>query len=119
MNENWIETSEKVLEQIRKFSQKKEKDRLDLVQSMRFTLFALNRSLLGWMSWVNNPDIMASFKLEDLEEMNRKLTEFVEEFIKYDMEATRQGARKSGAALEARQEAEERVRRTPEDAFYI
>jgi len=119
LNESWIQTSEKVLEQIRKFSEKKDKDRLDLVQSMRFTLFALNRSLLGWLSWVNNPDIMASFKLEDLEEMNRKLVAFIEEFIKYDMEATKQGAKKSGAALEARQEAEERVRRTPEDAFYI
>ncbi len=119
MNENWVQTSEKVLEQIRKFSEKKDKDRLDLVQSMRFTLFALNRSLLGWMSWVNNPDIMASFKQEDLLGMNSKLKEFVEDFIKYDMEATKQGAKKTGAALEARQETEERIRRTPEDAFYI
>ncbi len=119
MNENWVQTSERVIDQIKKFAEKKDKDRLELVQSMRFTLFALNRSLLGWLSWVNNPDIMASFKQEDLEEMNQKLADFVEDFLKYDMEATKLGAKKSGVALEARQEAEEKVRRTPEDAFYI
>lgn len=119
MDENWVQTSERILDQIRKFTEKKEKDRLELVQSMRFTLFALNRSLLGWLSWANNPDIMASFKQEELEEMDKKLAGFVEGLVKYDVEATKQGVKKSGAALEARQEAEEKARRAPEDTFYI
>jgi hypothetical protein len=118
MSDSWIQTCEKILEQIKRFSEKKDKDRLDLVQSMRFCLYALHRSLLGWLNWVNNPDIMASFKLEELEEMNKKLTEYIQDFIKYDIYVTEKGADKNLAMQKARQE-EERVRRGPEDIFYI
>ncbi|MCS7119870.1 MAG: DUF2153 family protein [Nitrososphaerota archaeon] len=118
MSEGWIQTCERILDQIRRFSEKKDKDRLDLVQSMRFALYALHRSLLGWLNWVNNPDIMASFNREELEEMNKKLTEFIEEFIKYDIQVTERGAEKNLAMQKARQE-DERIRRGPEDIFYI
>ena len=100
-------------------SQKKEKDRLDLIQSMRFSLYALHRSILGWLNWVNNPDIMVTFSQDELEEMNKKLTEFITEFIKYDIEVTKKGASKSMDIQRARREVEERERRTPEGIFYI
>jgi len=119
MSEGWVQTSDRILDQIKKFQEKTDKDRLDLVQSIRFSLYALHRSLLGWMNWVNNPDVMASFNKEELDEMNKKVTAFVEEFIKYDVEVTKQGAKKTGAALESRREAEERARRGPEEVFYI
>ena len=92
-------------------SQKKDKDRLDLIQSMRFSLYALHRSILGWLNWINNPDIMVTFSQKELEEMNKKLTEFITEFIKYDIEVTEKGASKSIAAQQARSEAEDRPRR--------
>jgi len=117
LSEAWIQTCQRLLEQIRKFSEKKDKDRLDIVQSMRFALYALHRSLLGWMNWVNNPDIMANFDLQELEEMNKKITSFVEDFIKYDVEVTQLGARKSLSAEKARRE--RMTRRGPEDTFYV
>jgi len=120
MSESWIRLSERTLEQIRRFLERKDMDRLELVQSMRFILLALHRSLMGWMNWINNPDIMVAFSKEELAEMNRKLGEFVQDFIKYDIEITKQGARKSGATIEARARAEERARkRRTEETFYI
>lgn len=119
MSESWIQASERSIEQIRRFLERKDMDRLEIVQSMRFILLSLHRSLLGWMNWVNNPDIMVAFSKEELAEMNRRLGEFVQEFIKYDIEVTKQGARKSGVVLEARREAEESSRRRPDETFYI
>lgn len=119
VSEGWVETSEKILDQMRKLVEKKDKDRLDMVQSLRFSLYALHRSILGWMNWVSNPDIMASFTQEELEKMNTKLKAFVEEFIKYDVEATQKGTEKGAVMREARQAAEEQARRSPEDQFYI
>lgn len=119
LSESWIQASERALEQIRRLLERKDMDRLELVQSMRFVLMALHRSLLGWMNWVNNPDIMVAFSKEELAEMNRRLAEFVQDFIKYDIEVTKQGARKSGMTIEARREAVERARREPSETFYI
>jgi hypothetical protein len=119
MSEGWVETCATILEQIQKMSEKKDKDRLDVVQSMRFSLYALHRSILGWLNWVNNPDIMVSFNHEELEAMNKKIVGFIEDFIKYDIEVTEKGASKNIAAQKARREAEERARRSPEDIFYI
>ena len=119
MSQGWIETCQRILEQIQRMSQKKDKDRLDLIQSMRFSLYALHRSILGWLNWVNNPDIMVTFSQDELEEMNKKLTEFITEFIKYDIEVTKKGASKSMDIQRARREVEERERRTPEGIFYI
>jgi len=116
LGETGVQTCERLLERLRRLSEKKDKDRLDIVQSMRFALYALQRSLLGWVNWVNNPDIMASFSLQELEEMNKKITSFVEDFLKYDVEITQIGARKSLEAEKARRKSS---RRTPEEAFYV
>ncbi len=117
LSESWIQTCERLLEQLKKYSERKDKDRLDIVQSLRFALYALHRSLLGWVNWVNNPDIMASFTLQELEEMNKKITSFVEDFLKYDVEVTQIGAKKSREAEKARRQ--RTSRRMPEEAFYV
>lgn len=102
---------------MRKFSAKKDKDRLDLVQSMMFSLYALHQSLLGWLNWVNNPDIMAAFRKEELDEMNKRIMELTESFLKYDVEATQLGAQKSlGTEKPTREPAE---RRRMEEIFYV
>jgi hypothetical protein len=41
--------------------------------------------------WINNPDIMTEFTLEEIEEMNRKLSGFIRSFIEYDLEITQKG----------------------------
>jgi len=61
LSERWIQVSEKILSQLKRLEEAREKDRLEYVRSIRFTLSALQRSLLGWMQWVNNPDIMTRF----------------------------------------------------------
>lgn len=117
MSEGWVETCESLLEQMREFSAKKDKDRLDMVQSMTFSLYALHRSLLGWLNWVSNPDIMAAFKREELEEMNKRITELAESFLKYDVEATQLGSQKSLGTKKPTREPVER--RSLEEIFYV
>ena len=94
MSERWIQVSEKILEQLKRLEDTKDKDRLELVRSLRFVLSVLQRSLLGWTQWVNNPDIMTIFSQKDLETMTEKLSEFTRSFVKYDLEMTSLGAKK-------------------------
>lgn len=117
MSERWVQTCERLLERMKRFSAKKDKDRLDLVQSIRFSLYALHQSLLGWMNWVNNPDIMSAFKEEELEEMNRRITELTESFIKYDVEVTQLGAGKNLKRKRPKRGTAER--RSLEETFYV
>lgn len=115
MSEKWIEDSEKILDQIRRLEEAKERDRLELVRSMRFMLSAIHRSLLGWMHWVNNPDMMTRFTQEDLEKMSKKLSEFTRSFIQYDLEATKLGAQRG---LKARKKAKKKKEERAE-IFYV
>ena len=115
LSEEWIKGAEKILDQIRRLEQAKERDRLELVRSMRFMLSALHRSLLGWMHWVNNPDMMTRFRQEDLEKMDKKLSEFARSFIHYDLEATKLGAQRG---LKARKKAKKKKEERAE-IFYV
>jgi len=94
LSERWIRISEKTLDQIKRLEETKGRDRLELVSSILFLLSALRNSVLGWMQWANNPNIMARFTQEDLEKMNKKLSEFTRSFVEYDVEATKLGAKK-------------------------
>ena len=94
MSEKWIKISERILEQIKVVETTEGKDRLELVRSLRFMLKVLQRSLIGWTQWVNNPDIISIFSQKDLENMTEKLSEFTRSFIKYDMEITDLGVKK-------------------------
>jgi len=47
MSEEWISNCKKLLEKIRKFLGEEEKDRLDLVRAMDFSLNAIYRSWVG------------------------------------------------------------------------
>ncbi len=115
MSERWIQVSEKILDQIKRLEEAKERDRLELVRSLRFMLSALQRSLLGWMQWVNNPDIMTRFTQEDLEKISKKLSAFTRSFVEYDLEATRLGAQRGlKAKKKVKKKKEERA-----EAFYV
>jgi hypothetical protein len=115
LSEKWIKGSEKILDQIRRLEEAKERDRLELVRSIRFMLSVLHRSLLGWMNWVNNPDMMTRFTKEDLEKMTKKLSEFTRSFIEYDLEATRLGDQRG---LKARKRARKKKGERAE-IFYV
>ena len=94
MSERWIQVSERILEKLKNLEKTKDKDRLEHVRSLSIILNILQRSLIGWMQWVNNPDIMSIFSQEDLENMTKKLSDFTCLFVKYDLEVTRLGAKK-------------------------
>ncbi len=94
MHQNWIQRSENTLKQLKGLMDNPDQDRLELVRVMRFSFGALGQSLAGWMQWVNSPEIMSSFNKEELEEMAKKLTSMVEQFVTYDIEITSTGTRK-------------------------
>ncbi len=114
MSERWADVSKKILEQIGRLEKAKDRDRLELVRSLHFLLNALQRSLLGWMQWVNNPDIMTRFAQEDLEKMNKRIADFTRSFIEYDMEATKSGAQKGLKVKKKVKKKEER-----DEVFYV
>jgi len=89
MKGKWAQDCERILRKI-KSAKVKGKDRLDMVRTISFTLFALQRSVTGWMEWVDNPDIMAKFSLEELKEINKNLAELVCAFVEYDAKITGQ-----------------------------
>ena len=94
MSERWIKVSERILDQLKALENTDDKDRLELVRSLRFVLNVLQRSLIGWTQWVNNPDIMTIFSQKDLKNMTETLSEFTRSFIKYDLEMTGLGVKK-------------------------
>jgi hypothetical protein len=115
LSERWIQVSEKIIEQLNHLDETKDKDRLELVRSLHFVLGVLQRSLVGWTQWVNNPDIMSIFTREDLEQMMKKLSEFTKSFVKYDLELTNLGIKKGlKAPKKIKNKREERT-----DRFYV
>jgi len=94
LSEGWMRVSERIVEQLKQLENTKDKDRLELVRSLRFVLGVLQRSLVGWTQWVSNPDIMTIFSEDDLENMTKKLAEFTRSFIEYDIKMTSLGAEK-------------------------
>lgn len=116
MSERWIQVSEKILEQLKRLEDTKDKDRLELVRSLRFVLSVLQRSLIGWTQWVNNPDIMTIFSQKDLEMMTEKLSEFTRSFVKYDLEMTSLGVKKG---LKAPKKVTEKKKEERTERFYV
>ena len=94
LNVNWVERSQKTLEQLQLLRAKKDADRLDQVRTMRYGFMALGQSLAGWMQWVNSPEVMANFSKEELEAMSKMVLDMVESWIGYDIKVTEEGMQK-------------------------
>jgi len=103
LNVNWVERSQKTLEQLKELRGKADQDRLDRVRTLRFAFMALGQSLAGWMQWVNSPEVMSNFTREELEEMSQTILGMVEKFIEYDIDVTNEGMQK-GAVKQRDQE---------------
>jgi hypothetical protein len=114
LSDKWINASKKLLNELKRMEETEERDRLDLVRSLRLTLYMLQRSLMGWMELANNPDMLTRFTHEELEEINKKLLKFSHSFIEYDLEATKLGAKKG---LKTRKE--DKKRKDKREMFYI
>jgi hypothetical protein len=111
MSDNWIQISEQVLNQIKDMENIENIDRLELVCQVRFTLGALMQSLLGWMQWLDNPDIMSRFDQGELTGINKTIRDFTKSFIKYDIEVTNKGIQKGISEKDSQ-------RRTTNRSFY-
>ena len=120
MEGKWVQDCERILNEIKKSAKVEGKDRLDMVRIIRFTLFALQRSVTGWMEWANNPDIMVKFSLEELKEINKNLAELVCAFVEYDAKIT--GHTKMGLRKREDRTTEKASTKKPqgkEDIFYV
>jgi hypothetical protein len=113
LSKRWVEECERLLYQMKEFSKTKGKDRLEVVRTMRFVLYSLQRSVSGWLEWIDNLDMMASFSFEELQEINRKLVEMTEDFVEYDVKIT-------GKCAPVKQKTSERAERTERsNIFYV
>jgi len=89
LSERWIKGSEQLLKLMKELTSKKERDRLEVINSIILSLNGLERSVHGWRSWIRNLSIMSQFSLEELKGIDETLQKQVEPIIKYDMEATK------------------------------
>jgi hypothetical protein len=89
LSDRWVIESEELLKRMKRLSLKDKNDRLEVINSILFTLNALERSLHGWKLWVGNLSLMSQFTLEELAEIETALEKQIYPFIEYDIEATR------------------------------
>jgi hypothetical protein len=68
---------------------KPDRDRLELINTMLFTLYALNQSVHGWQEWIQNLDFMSKFSVTELQEMEAGLVSTVRTFLEYDRDVTK------------------------------
>ena len=116
MSESWIKVSKRLIDQLKRIEKDENKDRLELVRSLRFVLNVLQRSMVGWSQWVNNPDIMTIFSQKDLENMTKKLSEFTRSFMEYDLEITGLGVKKG---LKSSKQITKKRSEQRTDRFYV
>ncbi|UCH37277.1 MAG: DUF2153 family protein [Candidatus Bathyarchaeota archaeon] len=89
MSQKWIGESEQLLKMIEKLQGKADRDRLEVINTMLFTLSALDRSAKGWRRWIQNLGFMARFSVDELIEMEQELVKCIQPFIQYDIEVTK------------------------------
>jgi hypothetical protein len=88
MSERWVKVNQQILNRMEKLASEDDKDRLKVVNSILFSLNALERSIKGWKSWAQNMNIISRFDLDELQEIDEALRQQTTTIIEYDMEAT-------------------------------
>jgi len=119
MSERWIQECKRILDQIKRLETMERQDRLDMVRNIRFTLYALQRSVSGWIEWINNPDVMTRFSLEELKAMSKDLTKLTQAFIEYDCEVTSRAQRSLTIGELEPQSEISRKQKSKKEIFYV
>ena len=112
----WVNDCQRILKEIKKSEKVEGHDRLDMVRTIRFTILALQRSVMGWMQWADNPDIMAQFSLDELTEINKNLADLVCAFVDYDAKIT--GSQEKKIEKKIRKETIKKPQQA-KDIFYV
>ena len=107
MTERWIAQSEELLKTLEELASKKGEDRLELVNAMVFALNAIDRSIHGWRSWIQNLPLMSKFTEEELTKMKEGLIQKAQEFIRYDTTVTETHKEKIPRIVVVRRQGEE------------
>jgi hypothetical protein len=89
LSDQWIHQNEIILKTMDQLTSKQDRDRLELINSMLFTLHALNQSVHGWQTWIQNLNFMSKFSVNELQEMEAGLVSTVRTFIEYDLDVTK------------------------------
>ena len=76
----------------------KDKDRLELVRSIRFALAGFGDSLVGFMEWISDADAISKYNQEELE---RSTKAFLRQSNRYDLMGFEIVHEKDGKNLEA------------------
>lgn len=87
MAERWTDQSRELLKALGELASKKG-DRFELVNSVIFALNAIDRSIHGWRSWIQNLLLMSKFSEDELREMKEGLIKEARGFIEYDVEVS-------------------------------
>ena len=107
MTERWISQNQEMLKALEELASKKGEDRLELVNAMVFALNAIDRSIHGWRSWIQNLQLMTKFSEDELREMKKGLIEKAQEFIEYDTPVTEKHREKIPRIVVVRRPGEE------------
>jgi hypothetical protein len=94
VSERWIKECKSAIKKIRKLTAIEDKDRLERVKAIKTSLGLMGRSLSGCVKWINNPNVMAKFSEDELENMENNLSKIAETFIKFDIKTTELGQEK-------------------------
>jgi len=86
---NWKAIHEETLKLIDDLASKRQRDRLDLLNLMNLSLYAMARSLIGWYQRLENPEVLSSLSDEELRELADKISRIAKEFVKYDIRTTK------------------------------
>lgn len=69
-------------------------DRLDLVNLMSVSLFAMARSVLAWYKMLEDPEVLSSLNDEELMELASHVSSLAREFVKYDIRTSKRYSKK-------------------------
>ncbi|PCN50613.1 hypothetical protein B6U99_03425 [Candidatus Geothermarchaeota archaeon ex4572_27] len=100
MPDYWRSSAEEALKLIDDLASKKQRDRLDLLNLMNLSLYAMARSVLGWYRRLEDPDALSCFSDEELKELADRISRIAREFVKYDIKTTKRYSKRGSKSDE-------------------
>ena len=93
MSEERVAHVEHALTTLEHLKTTKRRDRLEVITDLFRIIQMLNRSAHGWQHWIRNLPFMAQFTEDELNEIKNGLIDLTQNFLRYDLEASKQYSR--------------------------